>query len=91
MENYNPEPQYFELKASVAPSLISIMMSLQADYNLPIEIVCGDMEDDLRPVTLRIAGFEESTLHWFINTAVCLEVLRSGNSIVDIEDFEEVC
>lgn len=90
MESNNSNPQYAEFEAAINPSIIKIMMNLQAEYNLPIEIICGQHLQELQMVKLRAPGFDDTTLRWFVNTAVNLELLRSGGTSIETENDDEL-
>lgn len=87
MENNVTIQEEAEYEAAVQPSVINIMMDLQTRYNLPIEIVCGEELQELRVVKLTITGYDETTLSWFVNVAVNLEVLRSGATFDEAEEL----
>lgn len=78
--------QSAEFEAAVHPHVLNIMVELQSTYNLPINIICGESLQELRMVKLRTTGFDEDTLRWFVNTAVNLEVLKSGGALDEAEE-----
>lgn len=87
MENNVTIQKKAEYEAAIHPSVINIMMELQTRYNLPIEIKCGEEFEELRVVKLSITGYDETTLSWFVNAAVNLEVLKSGATFDDAEEL----
>lgn len=87
MENKVTIQDKAEFEAAVHPRVMNIMMELQEHYSLPIEIVCGEEMQELRVVKLTITGYDETTLSWFVNAAVNLEVLRSGATFDEAEEL----